>query len=82
VLRERAAGTVVVMSTESNTGPGNAVYAATKWGLTGWSEALRQELQPDVRVIVIVAQIIAFAVSRPRSVSLNEILIRPTVQTR
>src|SRR3954469_4900193 len=32
---------------------GNAVYAATKWGLNGWSEALRQELQPDVRVIVI-----------------------------
>jgi NADP-dependent 3-hydroxy acid dehydrogenase YdfG len=27
-----------------------------------------------------VAQIIAFAVSRPRSVSLNEILVRPTAQ--
>jgi NADP-dependent 3-hydroxy acid dehydrogenase YdfG len=94
---------------------GGAVYHATKWGLNGWSEALRQELQPDVRVIVIepgavatelvghithgetkqgveqfyaataitaddVAQIIAFAVSRPRSVSLNEILVRPTAQ--
>lgn len=33
--------------------PGNAVYAATKWGMGGWSEALRQELQPEVRVIVI-----------------------------
>jgi NADP-dependent 3-hydroxy acid dehydrogenase YdfG len=33
--------------------PGNSVYAATKWGLNGWSEALRQELQPDVRVLVI-----------------------------
>jgi NADP-dependent 3-hydroxy acid dehydrogenase YdfG len=33
--------------------PGNAVYAATKWGMNGWSESLRQELQPDVRVIVI-----------------------------
>ena len=54
---------------------GNAAYAATKWGLNGWSEALRQELQPDVRVIV------AFAVSRPRSVSLNEILVRPTAQS-
>jgi NADP-dependent 3-hydroxy acid dehydrogenase YdfG len=32
---------------------GNSVYAATKWGLNGWSEALRQELQPDVRVVVI-----------------------------
>jgi len=32
--------------------PGNAVYAATKWGINGWSESLRQELQPDVRVMV------------------------------
>jgi NADP-dependent 3-hydroxy acid dehydrogenase YdfG len=95
--------------------PGNAAYAATKWGLNGWSESRRQELQPDVRVIVIepgavttelvdhithgetkqaieqfyeatsitaddVAQIIAFAVSRPRSVSINELLVRPTAQ--
>jgi NADP-dependent 3-hydroxy acid dehydrogenase YdfG len=95
--------------------PGNAVYAATKWGMNGWSESLRQELQPAVRVIVIepgavateltehithgetksaveqmyqatsmapedIAEIIAFAVSRPRSVSLNEILVRPTGQ--
>jgi NADP-dependent 3-hydroxy acid dehydrogenase YdfG len=96
--------------------PANAAYAATKWGLNGWSESLRQELQPDVRVIVIepgavatelvdhithgetkqaieqfyeatsitaddIAQIIAFAVSRPRNVSLNEILVRPTAQS-
>jgi len=94
---------------------GNAVYAATKWGINGWSESLRQQLQPDVRVIVVepgavateltdlitdeqakvaaeqmyeansiapedVAEIIAFAVSRPRGVSLNEILVRPTGQ--
>jgi short-subunit dehydrogenase len=32
---------------------GNAGYAATKWGMNDWSEALRQELQPDVRVIVV-----------------------------
>ncbi len=32
---------------------GNAGYAATKWGMNGWSEALRQELQPDIRVMVI-----------------------------
>jgi NADP-dependent 3-hydroxy acid dehydrogenase YdfG len=33
--------------------PGNSVYAATKWGINGWSEALRQELQPEIRVMVI-----------------------------
>ncbi len=94
---------------------GNAVYAATKWGINGWSESLRQQLQPDVRVIVVepgavateltdhitdeqaksaaeqmygensiapegIAEIIAFAVTRPRGVSLNEILVRPTGQ--
>jgi NADP-dependent 3-hydroxy acid dehydrogenase YdfG len=95
--------------------PGNAVYAATKWGMNGWSESLRQQLQPTVRVIVIepgavateltdhithrqtkaaaeqmyeataitaqdIAEVVAFAVSRKRSVSLNEILVRPTAQ--
>lgn len=93
---------------------GFAAYAATKWGINGWSEALRVELQPDVRVIVIepgatatelpdhitqaaskrvskaldrsipphdIADVIAFAVSRPQRVTLNEILVRPTVQT-
>jgi NADP-dependent 3-hydroxy acid dehydrogenase YdfG len=94
---------------------GNAVYSATKWGMGGWSEGLRQELQPDVRVMVIepgavateltdhithgdtkqmaeemyekesitpeeIAEVIAFALARPRGVSLNEILIRPTGQ--
>jgi NADP-dependent 3-hydroxy acid dehydrogenase YdfG len=95
--------------------PGSSVYNATKWGINGWSEALRQELQPDVRVIVIepgaiateltdhitdeqaksgadkmyedqaipveeVSEVIAFAVTRNRHTSLNEILIRPTKQ--
>ncbi|VTR76014.1 SDR family oxidoreductase [Cellulomonas hominis] len=32
---------------------GNAVYAATKWGMNGWSESLRQQLLPDVRVTLI-----------------------------
>jgi NADP-dependent 3-hydroxy acid dehydrogenase YdfG len=94
---------------------GNAAYAGTKWGLNGWSEALRQELQPDIRVTVIepgavateltdhitdeatkqttedfyqrlaiqpsdVADVIAFAVTRPRRLTLNEILLRPTAQ--
>ncbi|HTC59446.1 MAG TPA: SDR family oxidoreductase [Solirubrobacteraceae bacterium] len=94
---------------------GNAAYAATKWGINGWSEGLRQELQPDVRVMVVepgavateltdhirhtetkratqefvknlaitpkdIAEVIAFAVTRPRRMTLNEILVRPTAQ--
>jgi NADP-dependent 3-hydroxy acid dehydrogenase YdfG len=93
---------------------GFAAYSATKWGMNGWSEALRVELQPDIRVTVIepgaiatelsdhftdgdskkaakellnsaippsdIADVIAFAVSRPQRVTLNEILVRPTVQ--
>jgi NADP-dependent 3-hydroxy acid dehydrogenase YdfG len=115
-LRDGGGDLVNISSVAGRTArPGNAAYAATKWGLNGWSESLRQELQPDVRVIVIepgavstelvdhithgetkqaieqfydataitaddVAQIIAFAVSRPRSVSINELLVRPTAQ--
>jgi NADP-dependent 3-hydroxy acid dehydrogenase YdfG len=94
---------------------GNAVYAATKWGINGFSEGLRQELQPDIRVTVIepgavsteltdhitdaqtkeatqefvrdlaitardIAEVVAFALSRPRRMTLNEILVRPTAQ--
>jgi NADP-dependent 3-hydroxy acid dehydrogenase YdfG len=116
-LRDGGGDLVNVSSVAGRTArAGNGAYAATKWGLNGWSEALRQELQPDVRVIVIepgavateltdhithgetkqgveqfyaataitaddIAQTIAFAVSRPRSVSLNEILVRPTAQS-
>lgn len=32
---------------------GNGVYAASKWGMNGWAESLRQELLPDVRVTLI-----------------------------
>jgi len=94
---------------------GNGVYAATKWGMNGWSESLRQELLPDVRVTLIepgvvdtelpthitheatreavqqgydkatvkpeeVAEIIAFALARPRHLVINEILLRPADQ--
>jgi NADP-dependent 3-hydroxy acid dehydrogenase YdfG len=38
---------------------GNGVYAATKWGMNGWSEALRQELLPDVRVTLIEPGVVA-----------------------
>ncbi|HEY1713304.1 MAG TPA: SDR family oxidoreductase [Solirubrobacteraceae bacterium] len=116
-LREREGDLVNISSVAGRTArPGNAGYAATKWGLNGWSESLRQELQPEVRVIVIepgavateltdhithaetkagaekmyeqtsisaqdIAEVIAFAIARPHSVSLNEILIRPTGQS-
>ena len=94
---------------------GNGVYAATKWGINGWSESLRQELLPDVRVTLVepgvvatelpnhithadtrhgvqqlydkaevtaedVAEIIAFILSRPRRLAINEILLRPADQ--
>jgi NADP-dependent 3-hydroxy acid dehydrogenase YdfG len=94
---------------------GNGVYAATKWGLHGWSESLRQELLPDVRVTLIepgavatelpthitheatrqgaeqlysqvtvtaedIAEVIAFAVNRPKHLAIHEILLRPANQ--
>ena len=94
---------------------GNGVYAATKWGLNGWSESLRQELLPDIRVTLIepgivdtelpthithqatreavqkgydaatvtpdeIAEVIAFALARPRHLVINEILLRPADQ--
>jgi NADP-dependent 3-hydroxy acid dehydrogenase YdfG len=116
-LRDGGADLVNISSVAGRTArPGNAVYAATKWGLGGWSESLRQELQPDIRVMLIepgavateltdhithadtkqvteriydeisitaqdIAEVIAFSVSRPRRMTLNEVLIRPTVQT-
>ncbi len=115
-LRDGGGDLVNISSVAGRTArAGNAVYAATKWGIGGWSEGLRLELQPDVRVIVVepgavatelpdhitheqtrtavrgwvgeiairaedIAEIIAFAVSRPRRMTLNEILVRPTAQ--
>jgi NADP-dependent 3-hydroxy acid dehydrogenase YdfG len=115
-LRDGGGDLVNISSVAGRTArAGNAGYAATKWGINGWSEALRQELQPDVRVMVIepgavateltdhithaetrratqefvkdlaitpqdIAEVIAFAVTRPRRMTLNEILVRPTAQ--
>ncbi|MDN5606411.1 MAG: SDR family oxidoreductase, partial [Kocuria sp.] len=93
----------------------NGVYAATKWGINGWSESMRQELLPLVRVTLIepgvvdtelpfhitdeatheqvqkgydaatvkpeeVAEVIAFVLSRPRHLAINEVLLRPADQ--
>ncbi|HEY3205664.1 MAG TPA: SDR family NAD(P)-dependent oxidoreductase [Gaiellaceae bacterium] len=54
-LRANGGGDLVnVSSVAGRVAPaGFAAYAATKWGINGWSEALRVELQPDIRVIVI-----------------------------
>ncbi|WAH95297.1 SDR family oxidoreductase [Arthrobacter sp. MMS18-M83] len=115
-LRDGGGDLVNISSVAGRTArPGNGVYAATKWGINGWSESLRQELQPGVRVTVIepgavatelpshitheqtragaeamysqvavtaedIAEVIAFAVSRPRRLTINEILLRPAGQ--
>jgi NADP-dependent 3-hydroxy acid dehydrogenase YdfG len=115
-LREGGGDLVNISSVAGRTAPADfAVYAATKWGMNGWSESLRLELQPDIRVILIepgavateltdhithsdskraakdatvathiypqdIAEVIAFAISRPRRVALSELLVRPTAQ--
>jgi NADP-dependent 3-hydroxy acid dehydrogenase YdfG len=115
-LRAKKGDLVNISSVAGRVAPaGFAAYSATKWGMNGWSEALRVELQPDIRVMVIepgavatelsdhithdeskkaaqdyrdnvampardIAEVIAFALSRPKRITLNEILVRPTVQ--
>jgi NADP-dependent 3-hydroxy acid dehydrogenase YdfG len=72
-----------------------AGYSATKFGVVGFSEALRKEVfKENIRITMIepgavatelredIAEIIRFAVSRPAHVNINEILIRPTDQER
>src|SRR5688500_16454428 len=110
-LRDGGGDLVNVSSVAGRVAPaGFAAYAATKWGINGWSEALRVELQPDIRVTVIepgaigtelsdhithaesqraakdvldwsippsdIADVVAFAISRPQRMTLNEILVR------
>ena len=113
---ERGGDIVNISSVAGRTArAGNGVYAATKWGVNGWSESLRQELLPDVRVTLVepgvvatelpnhithdetrqgvqqlygqaevtaadVAEIIAFVLSRPRRLAINEVLLRPAGQ--
>ena len=115
-LRDGGGDLINISSVAGRTArPTNGVYAATKWGINGWSESMRQELQPGIRVIVIepgavateltshithdrtreateayvkdlairpedIADVIVFAISRPRRMTLNEILVRPTEQ--
>ncbi len=53
-LRERG-GDVVNVSSLAGRGSSrtSSVYDATKWGMIGWSEALRKELAPAVRVLLV-----------------------------
>ena len=53
-LRDRGGDLVNISSVAGRVAPaGFAAYAATKWGINGWSEVLRVELQADIRVTVI-----------------------------
>jgi NADP-dependent 3-hydroxy acid dehydrogenase YdfG len=53
-LREDGGDLINISSVAGRTGrPANGVYAATEWGINGWTESLRQELQPEIRVTMI-----------------------------
>jgi len=122
LMREGGGGHIVnVSSTAGRTAAaGAAVYNFTKFGVTGFSEALRQEaLHSQIRVTCVepgfvetelqeqnvnpvvlqgvekmreqigdvlqpgdIADAIHYALSRPQHVSINEVLVRPTGQSR
>jgi NADP-dependent 3-hydroxy acid dehydrogenase YdfG len=123
LMRDGGGGDVVnVSSVAGRTAAlGSGVYNMTKWGVVGYSEALRQEaLHIGVRVTLIepgfvetelqshntnpivveqldkmreslgddalkaedIANAIVYATSQPKHVSVNEILVRPTGQSR
>ena len=122
IMREAGGGHIVnVSSVAGRTAhAGSAVYNFTKWGVVGFSEALRQEaLHSKIRVTTIepgyvdtelqghnehpavvegikqmrekigdplqaedIAAAITYAVSQPQHVNVNEVLIRPTGQSR
>src|SRR3954463_13772484 len=122
IMREEGAGHIVNVSSVAGrvASLGSAVYNLTKWGVTGFSEGLRQEvLHANIRVTIIepgyvetelqghnegnpivmeamekmreqidplqasdIAEAIAFALTRPQHFSINEVLIRPTKQSR
>ena len=68
---ERGGDIVNISSVAGRTArAGNGVYAATKWGLNGWSESLRQELLPDVRVTLIEPGVVATEL--PNHITHNE----------
>jgi NADP-dependent 3-hydroxy acid dehydrogenase YdfG len=122
IMAEQQSGHIVNISSVAGriARAGSAVYNFTKWGVTGFSEALRQEAAyVNVRVTCVepgfvdtelqghntnpmvveatqkmrdeigkvleaedIAEAILYAVSRPEHMSVNEMLVRPTKQTR
>ena len=118
-MREQGSGHIVNISSVSgrSAGPLQSGYNASKWGVNGFSEALRREAHGDgIRVTVVepgvvateltdhipdeqtktnyearvaemeplesedVAAAILYAVTQPRRVNVNEILLRPLDQ--
>ncbi len=118
-MREQGSGHIVNISSVAgrSAGPTAGGYNASKWGVNGFSEALRREAHQDgIRVTVIepgvvateltrhipdeetrtsyearvgemeplesedIAAAILYAVTQPRRVNVNEILIRPLDQ--
>ncbi|GAB3784234.1 SDR family NAD(P)-dependent oxidoreductase [Dyella agri] len=51
-------------------------HTATKDALNAWADSMRQLQSQDI------AEVIAFCVSRPSHVNINEVLVRPTDQER
>ena len=122
IMAEQQSGHIVNISSVAGrvARAGSAVYNFTKWGVTGFSEALRQEAAyVNVRVTCVepgfvdtelqghntnpmvveatkkfrdeigkvleaedIADAILYAVSRPEHMAINEVLVRPTKQTR
>jgi clavulanate-9-aldehyde reducatase len=122
IMRESGGGHIInvasVAGRQANLG--SAVYNMTKWGVVGFSEALRQEaLHSNIRVTCVepgvvetelqghnenpvvvealekmheqigdllqaedIARAIAYALAQPPHVAVNELMVRPTRQSR